>query len=140
MVRISGVILPENKKLAVGLANVYGIGRLRAFKALRRAEIDFDKRVKELTSEEIVRLQKVIDEMPVEGVLKKRISQDIQRLRSINSYRGLRHSLGLPARGQRTRSNARTKRGKRATIGAMKKETLAKLETAKKKKETTKSG
>jgi small subunit ribosomal protein S13 len=140
MVRISGVILPENKKLAVGLANVYGIGRLRAFKALRRAEIDFGKRVKELTSEEIVRLQKVIDEMPVEGVLKKRVSQDIQRLRSINSYRGLRHSLGLPARGQRTRSNARTKRGKRITIGAMKKEALARLEAGKKKKETTKSG
>jgi small subunit ribosomal protein S13 len=136
MIRISGVVLPENKKLSAGLTTICGIGPFRAIKILKKAGVVAQKRVKDLTSEEIVRIQKAIDEVPTEGVLKKRVSQDIQRLRSIGSYRGLRHALNLPARGQRTRSNARTKRGKRATVGAMKKEGLAKLEAAKKKKET----
>jgi small subunit ribosomal protein S13 len=140
MIRISGVALPEEKKIAAGLTAIYGIGRLKAVKILTKTGISFSKRVKELTNEEIVKLQKVIDEIPVEGVLKKKTSQDIQRLKSIGSYRGLRHSFGLPARGQRTRSNARTKRGRRQTVGAMKKEMLTKLEAVKKKKETTKSG
>ena len=135
MIRISGVILVENKKVAVGLTAISGIGRFRAIQILRRTGIDKEKRVKDLMADEVAALQKVIDEYPVEGILKKRITQDIQRLKSIGSYRGMRHSLGLPVRGQRTRSNARTRRGKRVTIGAMKKEVLAKLDAAKKKKE-----
>jgi len=137
--RISGVILPEDKKIIVGLTAICGIGRLKATEVVNEAGVDSSKRIKDLTSEEIVRLQKLIDEVPVEGALKKKVSQDIQRLKNIGSYRGLRHSLNLPARGQRTRSNARTKRGRRTTIGAMKKEMLAKMEATKKKRETTKS-
>jgi len=130
--------LPENKKVAVGLTTICGIGRPRAIQFLNRAGVDSNKRVRELTSEEIVRLQKVIGEIPVEGALRRVVSQDIQRLKNIGSYRGLRHGQGLPVRGQRTRSNARTRRGRRITIGAMKKEALGKLDTAKKQKEVAK--
>ena len=136
MIRISGISLPENKKIKVGLTYICGLGRFNALKVLQKAGVDQEKRVKELSSDEIARLQKVIDEIPVEGVLKKKVAQDIQRLKNINSHRGLRHLVGLPARGQRTRSNARTKRGRRMTIGAMKKDALAKTEQAKKQKET----
>lgn len=135
MIRISGVTLPEGKKITVGLTAISGIGRSNVLGILEKAQVKSDKRIKDLTSEEIVRLQKVIDEIPVEGVLKKRVSQDIQRLQDISSYRGLRHAQKLPARGQRTRSNARTKRGRRLTIGAMKKEELTKKEATKKQKE-----
>ena len=137
MIRISGINLPDHKKVFAGLTSVYGIGKHNVFNVLNRANIDKDKRIKELTSEEAVRLQKIIDEMPVEGLLKKEVSQNIQRLRTIGSYRGLRHTQGLPSRGQRTRSNARTKRGRRMTVGALRKEMAAKLEDTKKKKETS---
>ena len=137
MIRISGINLPDHKKVFTGLTSVYGIGKHNIFDVLNRANIDKDKRVKDLTSEEAVRLQKIIDEMPVEGLLKKEVSQNIQRLRTIGSYRGLRHTQGLPSRGQRTRSNARTKRGRRMTVGALRKEMAAKLEDVKKKKETS---
>ncbi|MCJ7827673.1 30S ribosomal protein S13 [Patescibacteria group bacterium] len=136
MIRISGINLPEKKKVFAGLATVYGIGKHNVYDILAKAKIDQEKRIGDLTSEEVVRLQKVIDEIPVEGVLKKQVSQDIQRHRTIGSYRGLRHTQGLPVRGQRTRSNARTKRGRRVTIGAMRKEMAAKMEDSKKKKET----
>lgn len=136
MIRISGINLPDHKKVFTGLTSVFGVGKHNVFILLNRAKIDKEKRIKELTSEEVVRLQKVIDEMPVEGVLKKDISQNVQRLKTIGSYRGLRHVQGLPSRGQRTRSNARTKRGRRMTVGALRKEMAAKLEESKKKKET----
>lgn len=137
MIRISGINLPDNKKVFAGLTAICGIGKNNVYQVLNKAKVDKDKRVKELTSEEIVRLQKVIDEMPVEGVLKKDVATNIQRLKTIGSYRGLRHTQGLPVRGQRTRSNARTKRGRRMTVGALKKDMAAKLEEAKKKKETS---
>ena len=88
-----------------------------------------------MTDQEVSRLQKAISLISTEGILKKIVSENIKRLKQINAYRGLRHSMGLPSRGQRTRSNARTKRGKRMTIGAMKKEALQKVETSKKAKE-----
>jgi small subunit ribosomal protein S13 len=138
MARISGVVLPNEKKVAIGLTAIYGVGSHRALEILDEADVDSDKRVKNLTSEEVVRLQKVVEKYPVGGSLKKKVAQDIQRLKDIGSYRGIRHKKGLPVRGQRTRSNARTKRGKRRTIGAMRKKMYTKLETIKKKKEVKK--
>jgi small subunit ribosomal protein S13 len=135
MARISGVVLPEEKKLAVALTAIYGIGELRAWEIINKAGVDSEKRVKSLTNEEIVKLQKIIEKYPTGGGLKKRESQDVKRLKEIDSYRGKRHKQGLPVRGQRTRSNARTRRGKRKTVGAMQKKMLAKLETTKKQKE-----
>jgi small subunit ribosomal protein S13 len=131
MPRIAGVDIPENKKLFVALRYVYGVGPVNVNEVLAKAEVSGDKRTRELTADELGRLQKIVDEMKVEGDLRKEISQNISRLKSIGSYRGTRHAKGLPARGQRTRTNARTKRGKRVTIGALKKEVLAKVEAAK---------
>ena len=93
--------------------------------------MDGNKRTNQLALEELSRLQKVLDEVKVEGDLRKAIGQNISRLKETGSYRGIRHARGLPARGQRTRTNARTKRGKRMTIGALKKEALAKVEASK---------
>jgi small subunit ribosomal protein S13 len=135
MARIAGITLPENKKIDIGLTTIYGVGRRNVDEILKKAAVDPDKRVTSLTADEITRLTKAVASFPVEGGLKKQIAENIKRLKVINTYRGARHNQGLPARGQRTRSNARTKRGKRKTIGAMRKKDLAKQETQKKTKE-----
>jgi small subunit ribosomal protein S13 len=127
MVRISGVELPAEKRIEAGLPYIYGLGRNNVVDVLKKAQVDANKRVKNLDDAEIARLQKVIDTMPVEGILRKIIGENIKRLKQIGAYRGLRHSVRLPSRGQRTRSNARTKRGKRVTIGALKKEAMTKM-------------
>ena len=134
MVRITGVNIPDEKKIKISLTYLYGIGRKNAFLTLSQAQIDPEKRTKDLTSQELSRLQKVIDAFPLEGGLRKIVSENIKRLIQINAYRGLRHLANLPSRGQRTRSNARTKRGKRITVGALKKALAQKLETARKAK------
>ena len=134
MPRLAGVPIPENKTVKIALTHVYGIGSKNVAKILETTKINGSKRAKELTSEEIVKLQKAISTIPTEGVLRKIISENIKRLKQINSYRGSRHNNRLPARGQRTRSNARTKRGKRLTIGAMKKEAMQKKQSADKEK------
>lgn len=131
MPRIAGVDIPEKKKLFISLRYVYGLGPTNVAEVLTKTGVNGDKRTDELTAEELAKLQKVIDVMKVEGDLRKEVSQNIARLRTIGSYRGTRHAKGLPVRGQRTRTNARTKRGKRVTIGALKKEVLAKVETGK---------
>lgn len=131
MPRIVGVDLPKEKRAEIGLTAIYGIGRSNVVKVLRSAKVDPETRVKDLTSDEVAKLQKAIDRLPTEGTLRKQVTENIKRLKSTGSYRGLRHSQNLPARGQRTRSNARTKRGKRATIGAMRKKDLAKREQVK---------
>ncbi len=131
MPRIAGIDIPEKKKLQFALRYIYGVGPTNVNEVLSKAGVDGNKRTFELTAEEINKLQKVVDSMQVEGDLRKLVSQNIARLKSVNAYRGSRHAHGLPARGQRTRTNARTKRGKRVTIGAMKKEALAKVEAAK---------
>jgi small subunit ribosomal protein S13 len=129
MPRISGIDIPENKRTDVALTFIYGIGRRNVGKILASAKIEPAKRAKDLTEEEVARLQKTIDAIfKVEGDLRKEIQENIKRLKQISCYRGRRHMLNLPVRGQRTRSNARTKRGKRVTIGALKKEELAKKE------------
>ncbi len=134
MLRLVGVTIPENKKIAFALRYIYGIGPSLSGKIVNQAKIKPDKRAKELDSEEINRLQKVLDAYMIEGNLHQWYQENIKRLKQIKCYRGLRHISGLPVRGQRTRSNARTKRGKRQTVGAMRKEMLQKLETAAKAK------
>jgi len=130
MIRISGAVLPDNKRIDIALTQIYGIGRNNAQDICKAGKIPLEKRVKELTSDEANKLQSLIDaNYKVEGDLRKEISDNIKRLRAIGTYRGLRHARNLPVRGQRTRSNARTKRGKRVTIGALRKETRVKLQT-----------
>lgn len=117
MARIAGVDLPRNKRVEVGLTYIYGIGRALSSEILRKAGIDPDRRVKDLTESEVARLREVIDrEYRVEGDLRREVQINIKRLIEIGCYRGLRHRQGLPVRGQRTRTNARTKRGPRKTV------------------------
>ncbi|PJC28328.1 30S ribosomal protein S13 [Candidatus Shapirobacteria bacterium CG_4_9_14_0_2_um_filter_39_11] len=127
MARIAGIELPEEKRIDIGLTVLFGIGRRNVVKILAEAGVDPAKRVKDLTAEEVTKLQKVVDKFPVEGDLRKKITDDIERLKQIGTYRGVRHIQNLPVRGQRTRTNARTKRGKRKTIGALKKKELARF-------------
>ncbi len=131
MLRLVGIDLPENKRIEVALTYVYGIGPKISKIILERAKIDVNLRAKELSATDVAKLQKILEEFKVEGDLRKEIRENIQRLKRISSYRGSRHSAGLPVRGQRTRTNARTLRGKRKTIGAMKKEDAAKVGGAK---------
>lgn len=126
MARIAGVDLPEGKRVDIGLTYIFGIGRSNVVSVIKTAGVDGAKRIKDLTEEEVNKLQKSVEQFKVEGDLRQEIEQNIKRLEELGSYRGLRHRKGLPARGQRTRSNARTKRGKRKTIGAIKKEDAAK--------------
>lgn len=135
MPRIAGIDIPDHKKVAISLTYIYGIGRTNVYPLLLLAKVDPSKRVKDLTADELSRLQKAVDTLKVEGDLRKEIRQNISRLRDISSYRGIRHGKSLPVRGQRTRTNARTKRGKRMTIGALKKEVKAQVDTAKQEKE-----
>ena len=128
MPRISGVDIPENKRVEVALRYLYGIGKYNAAEVLHKAEVNPDKRAKDLSGDEISKIAKVLEEVLVEGELRKQIRDNVERLKKIGSYRGYRHSAGLPVRGQRTRTNARTKRGKRMTVGALKKEEAAKQE------------
>jgi small subunit ribosomal protein S13 len=126
MARIAGVDLPQNKRVEIGLTYIYGIGRPRSLTILSKAGVDVNRRVKDLTEDELRQIRQVItDEGKVEGDLRKNISMDIKRLIEIGSYRGHRHRRGLPCRGQRTHTNARTKKGPRVAI-AGKKKTLAK--------------
>jgi small subunit ribosomal protein S13 len=118
MVRISGVDLPSNKRMEIGLTYIYGIGRSLALEILDRAKVDPARRAKDLTEAEVIALRDTIKDYKVEGDLRKDVQMNIKRLIDIGTYRGMRHRRGLPARGQRTRTNARTKRGKRKTVGA----------------------
>ncbi|PIU02135.1 30S ribosomal protein S13 [Candidatus Shapirobacteria bacterium CG09_land_8_20_14_0_10_49_15] len=129
MGRIAGIDLPDNKRVDIGLTAIYGIGRHNVTLVLAKSKVAASTRIKDLNQEEVSRLQAALDDVPIEGVLRQKISEDIKRLKSIGSYRGLRHSHNLPVRGQRTRSNARTKRGKRQTVGALKKEAETRQET-----------
>lgn len=125
--RIIGVTLPDNKRIDIALTYLYGVGRSNVVPILKAANIDEKKRAGVLSEEEINRIQKVLEEHKIEGDLRGEIAGNIKRLKEVGSYRGLRHSRNLPSRGQRTRSNARTKRGKRVTIGAIKKEVATKM-------------
>jgi small subunit ribosomal protein S13 len=123
MARIAGVDLPQNKQILFGLTYIYGIGRARSEKILEKASVPVTTKVKELTEEEARRIRAVIqEEGRVEGDLRKEISQNIKRLMEIGCYRGVRHRRNLPVRGQRTRTNARTRKGpRRASVAGKKK-------------------
>ena len=122
MARISGVDLPKNKKVLFGLQYIYGIGPTASGEILEKAKIDPEKKVSDLTEEDVAQIRAVITaEYKVEGALRTEIQQNIKRLMDIGSYRGIRHRKGLPARGQRTRTNSRTRKGKRKTVAGKKK-------------------
>lgn len=125
--RISGMNLPDEKRIDIGLTYLYGIGRKNVVEVLKKAEVDPSKRIKTLSEDEQKRIQKILETYKLEGDLRIEVQGNIKRLKEIGSYRGSRHSKNLPARGQRTKSNARTKRGKRVTIGAIKKEMAVKM-------------
>jgi small subunit ribosomal protein S13 len=124
MARIAGLDLPREKRLEVALTYIYGIGRSSAIKILGDSGVSPDVRVKDLTEDEITKLRRVIEgNYRVEGDLKREVSGNIKRLMDIGTYRGLRHRRGLPVRGQRTSTNARTRKGPRRTVGVKSKKT-----------------
>lgn len=121
MARIAGVDVPREKRLEISLTYIFGIGRTTARKVCEATNIDRDTRVRDLTDEEIVRLRNHIGELKVEGDLRRDVQQDIRRKMEIGSYQGLRHRRGLPVRGQRTHTNARTRKGPKKTVAGKKK-------------------
>ena len=122
MARIEGVDLPGNKRIEVGLTYIYGIGRSSSRKILSETNVDLNRKVKDLTDDEIAKIRETIDKnYSVEGDLRRKVSMDIKRLMDIGSYRGMRHRRSLPVRGQRTKTNARTRKGPRRSIGGKKK-------------------
>ncbi|MBI2487414.1 MAG: 30S ribosomal protein S13 [Deltaproteobacteria bacterium] len=122
MPRIAGVDIPPNKRIEVGLTYIYGIGRVTSVKILREAKIDLNKRSNDLSEQEVAKIRDIIEsEYMVEGDLRKENQNNIKRLIEIGCYRGMRHRLQLPVRGQRTRSNSRTRKGRRGTAIAKKK-------------------
>ena len=132
MARILGVNLPDNKRIDYALTLIYGVGWTSSKRILGEAKIEVNKKVSQLNEDDFKRIIVILEKgHKVEGELREEINDNIKRLREIGSYRGIRHTRGLPVRGQRTRSNARTKRGKRKTVGALKKEVWAKMEQAK---------
>ena len=130
--RILGINLLDEKRVDIGLTYLYGIGRGNVAEVLKKAQVDGSKRIKALSEDEQKRIQKVLEGYKIEGDLRVEVNNNIKRLKEIGAYRGIRHGKNLPSRGQRTKSNARTKRGKRVTIGAIKKEIAAKMETGQK--------
>ena len=122
MARISGVDLPREKRVDIGLTYVYGIGRVSATKILEAAKVNPDTRVRDLTDDEVKRISEVIDaDYMVEGDLRREIAMNIKRLQEIGCYRGIRHRKGLPVRGQKTKTNARTRKGPKRTVANKKK-------------------
>ena len=123
MARIAGVDLPREKRVEIGLTYIYGIGRVVSNRLLNEAGVSPDTRVKDLTDDEVARIQKAIEtlEVPVEGDLRREVALNIKRLQEIGCYRGIRHRRGLPVRGQNTKNNARTRKGPKRTVANKKK-------------------
>lgn len=134
MPRIAGIDIPNEKRIDIALTYIFGIGDKVAKDILKQAKVEPNIRTKNLTSDEFKRIQSAIETLPTEGELRKIVRDNIETLKRIQSYRGLRHTMGLPVRGQRTRTNARTRKGKRKTIGAISKETATQTETPVEKK------
>lgn len=121
MARISGIDLPKSKKVEIGLTAIYGIGRTSSMKILTEATIDTSKRIKDLTDEEVAKIREIVErDYQVEGDLKREVSLNIKRLMEIGCYRGIRHKRKLPVRGQRTKTNARTRKGPRKVVAGKK--------------------
>ncbi|MCL4385441.1 MAG: 30S ribosomal protein S13 [Actinobacteria bacterium] len=126
MARIGGIDIPRNKHICIALTYIYGIGRPAAKKILAALNIDPARKTSELTEEEIIKIREYIDaNLKIEGDLRREVSQNIKRLIEINSYRGIRHKRNLPVRGQRTHTNARTRKGRRPSVGIKKKATVS---------------
>jgi len=122
LARIAGIDLPKNKRVVIGLTSIYGIGKSSSMKILDQAGVNHDKKVAELSDDEVNKIRNIItSEFKVEGGLKAEVQANIKRLMDIGSYRGKRHRRGLPVRGQRTKTNARTRKGKRKTVAGKKK-------------------
>jgi len=121
MARISGIDIPRNKRGVIALTYVYGIGRSRAEDILTQASVSEDKRVQDWSDDEITKIREIISEIRVEGELRSEVQMNIKRLMDIGCQRGIRHRLGLPLRGQRTKNNSRTRKGKRKTVANKKK-------------------
>ena len=122
MARIAGVDLPKNKKVLFGLQYIFGIGQTVSSDILEKAKIDVDKKVTDLTEEEVAQIRAILQaDYKVEGALRSEVQQNIKRLMDIGTYRGIRHRRGLPVRGQRTRTNSRTRKGKKKTVAGKKK-------------------
>lgn len=132
MPRIAGTDIPEHKKVVFSLRSIFGVGQKVAEDVVEQAKINPDTRARDLTSEEVSKIQRILEKYPLEGDLRRMVGDNIQRLKRIKSYRGLRHSMGLPVRGQRTKVNSRTVRGGgRRTVGSVSKEAAAKAEAKK---------
>ena len=123
MARIAGIDLPKNKRGEIGLTYIYGIGRSTAQRILTEAGVDYNTKVSAWDDDQLNKIRTVINELKVEGALRSEVQLNIKRLVDINSYRGVRHRLGLPVRGQRTKNNCRTRKGKRKTVANKKKAT-----------------
>jgi small subunit ribosomal protein S13 len=130
--RIAGVEIPDHVRAENGLTKFFGIGRSNVLALMKVAKISPDTRIKELTRDDVGNLMKALEGFKVEGDLKKEIRESIDRLKAIKSYRGIRHIVSLPVRGQRTKSNARTRKGKKKTVGSLTKEAWAKIEAQQK--------
>lgn len=131
MARIAGIELQDNWKVDYALTKIKGLGWPLSKKIMEAAGIDFKKRISELSADEVTKISTELEKYSIEGDLFRMVRGNIQRLQVIGSYRGMRHTKNLPARGQRTKTNARTKRGKRKTVGAFKKEMLSKMTAGK---------
>lgn len=116
MARIAGVNLPKEKRIEVGLTAIFGVGRSTSIKLLKEANIDLDTKVKDIPENQLAILREKIEKIAVEGDLRRRNQMDIKRLQEVGTYRGFRHRKGLPVRGQKTKTNARTRKGKRKTV------------------------
>ncbi|MFH1414932.1 MAG: 30S ribosomal protein S13 [Elusimicrobiota bacterium] len=123
MARIAGINIPKEKKVKIGLTYIFGVGHNIASELIKSSGVDGEKRVHELTDDEVDKLQKALHDYKVEGELRRSVKDDIQRLVNIGSYRGVRHRKGLPLRGQKTKTNARTRKGKRRAVTKSKKTT-----------------
>jgi small subunit ribosomal protein S13 len=132
MARISGIELNDNLRIDYALTRIKGIGWALSKQIIKALGFEMSTRIKDLSAEDLNKITNKVEENPTEGDLLRRVRSNIARLQAIGSYRGIRHTKGLPTRGQRTKTNARTKRGKRKTVGAFKKEALAKQAQAKK--------
>lgn len=130
--RILGVEIPDNERAQIGLTRFFGIGPTNVKKLAAMANINLDTRIKDLSHDDVATLMKALESFKIEGDLKKEIRENIDRLKAIKSYRGLRHIVSLPVRGQRTKTNARTRKGKKKTVGSLTKEAWAKIETQQK--------
>jgi small subunit ribosomal protein S13 len=137
--RIAGVEIPDNERAEIGLTRFFGIGPVNVIDLAKKAKIDLNTRVKDFSRDDIGNLMKALEDFKVEGDLKKEIRESIDRLKAIRCYRGIRHIVSLPCRGQRTKSNARTRKGKKKTVGSLTKEAWAKIETQQKTAAVTKN-